>query len=70
MSDQLPGIFNYLIGIGLLTFALLVIKRKHMAQPQLKVMGLSLPTVILLLYIAIAINVLLMIALLMGWSSR
>ena len=70
MNDQLPGIINYLIGIGLLTFALFVIKRKNAAQPHLKVYGLPLQTIIILIYIGIAINVLLMIALLTGWNSK
>ena len=41
MIDKLPGVINYLIGAGLLTVLLFVLKRKNVEQPHMKVSGLS-----------------------------
>ena len=66
MADKIAGIIDYLIGAGLLTFLLFVIKKKNAEQPHLKVYGISLPIFMPLLYIGIGIFGILIIATLIG----
>ena len=69
MNDKLPGIINYLIGAGLLVVLLFVVKRKAAEQPHTKVYGLSLRTIVILIYVGIAADLLLIVTILMGWIS-
>ena len=69
MADKLAGIINYLIGIGLMTFILVMLKKKHTEQPDLKFIGLSYKVISILIYVGIAIDFILIIAILTGQIS-
>ena len=66
MTHKLAGVINYSIGIVLLTCALVLLKKKLAEQPGRKIYGLSLKTVIKLIYAGLAAFVLLIIAVLVG----
>lgn len=70
MNDKLPEIINYIIGAGLLAVLLFVLKKKSVEQPLMKVSGLSIQTIITLIYVAIAIYLILIVAILMGWITN
>lgn len=66
MDDKLAGVSNYLIGIVLMTFILVMLKKKHTEQPGLKFIGLSYKVISILIYVGIAIDLILIIAILTG----
>jgi hypothetical protein len=67
MADKLAGIINYLIGVGLMTYILFVLKGKSAEQPEMKIYGQPIKTIITLIYIGIAIGAFLITAILLGW---
>ena len=70
MTDKLGGIANYLIGVGFMTYILFIVKRKGAEQPQIKIGGLSVKTIINITYAGIIIDIFLIVAILMGWIKN
>ena len=59
----------HLIGIGLMAFILVMLKKKNTEQPDLKFICLSYKVISILIYVGIAINLILIIAILTGLIS-
>jgi hypothetical protein len=55
MTDKLPEIINYLIGIGLMITVLLVLEQKRKTQPDFTVFGLKFSNLKMMIYVGIAI---------------
>ena len=70
MPDKLAGIINYLIGVGFMTYILFVVKRKSVEQPQMKIGGLSMKVITNIVYVAIVLDIFLIIAILAGWIKN
>ena len=67
MVDKLPGIVNYLISLGGLTYILFVFKRRSLNHPDYSLLGYPIKTIITITYIGISINIVLMIGVLFEW---
>jgi hypothetical protein len=61
-----PQVINYLISIGLLSFAAGVLIKKRKEQPGIKLFGLPLSTLIMLNFSAITLFAVLLILSVMG----
>jgi hypothetical protein len=59
-------IVNYLIGIGLMITCLLIPKNKDSQMPGMKIYGLKFKTIAAIIYVAIAIDAILIIGILTG----
>ena len=66
MYEKIGGISNFIISIVLLSFAALVIRRKGGEQPGVRFAGMSVKTILILVYIAIVINIAAMVRVLLG----
>ena len=61
MYEKLGGVLNYIISIVIMTAAAFIIKRKGQEQPGVKFVGMSVKTILILVYIGILVNIIAMI---------
>jgi len=66
MYEKIGGISNFIISIVLLTIAAFVIRRKGGEQPGVRFAGMSVKTILILVYVAIVINIVAMVRVLLG----
>ena len=69
MTGKLAEIIDYLIGAGVMTYMLFVVKRKSAEQPLMKISGLSIKTIITIIYVGLSLDILLIIAILTGLTK-
>ncbi|MCX6319725.1 MAG: hypothetical protein NTW29_20770 [Bacteroidetes bacterium] len=65
----MAAIVNYLIGIGLMITCLLILKNKDSQTPGMKIYGLKFKTIAAIIYVAIAIDAILIIGILAGFIN-
>lgn len=63
----MAAITNLVIGICLMIYALVFLKNKAIEQPRMKPLGLTYKNISMIVYFGIAIDFLLIVAILVGW---
>lgn len=65
MEEKFSGILNYLISIAFLLYALFALKKKMAEEPQMKLFGMPVKTILNIVYAGLAINIIVIIITLM-----
>ena len=70
MADKLASIIEYIIGVGGMTYAYFILKKKHTEQPNLKFIGLPFKTFSLIIYLGISIFTILLLLKITGQTGK